>query len=243
MAFILIIGATSDIGKAIAHEYARHGSNIYLAARYVERVKPDAYDLAIRYRVKVKPCEIDVLDFESHAKFYASLPETPFGVVCVAGYLGENEKAKTDFTEARKIIDTNYTGCVSILNICARSFEARKMGFIVGISSVAGDRGRQSNYYYGSAKAAFTAYLSGLRGRLHTSNVQVLTVKPGFVYTQMTEHLKLPGIVTVQPDYVAGRVYRAQQKKKNTIYVMWLWRWIMMLIKCLPENVFIKMKL
>jgi len=242
MSFILIIGASSDIGRAIGHEYARNGYNIYLAARDEEKIKHDAYDLAIRYRVKVKPCGLDVLDFGSHEKFYASLPEPPFGVICVAGYLGDHEKAKKDFTEIKKIIDTNYTGCVSILNTCAREFEKRKRGFIVGISSVAGDRGRQSNYYYGSAKAGLTAYLSGLRGRMHNSDVHVLTVKPGYVYTRMTEHLKLPGLLTVTPDYTAGRVYRAQQKNKDTVYIKWIWRWIMTVIKCLPENVFKKMK-
>jgi decaprenylphospho-beta-D-erythro-pentofuranosid-2-ulose 2-reductase len=238
MSFILIIGAASDIGRAIAHEYARNGYNLYLAARNIKKIRDDAADLKIRYRVMVEPYELDVLEYYSHEKFYAALPEIPLGVICVAGYLGDHDKAKMDLTELRKIIDTNFTGCISLLNICAREFEKRKQGFIVGISSVAGDRGRQTNYYYGSAKAGLTAFLSGLRSRLYRSNVSVLTVKPGYVYTKMTEGMNLPGILTAYPSHVASRIYKAQQKKKNIIYIKSIWRPIMLIIIHMPEIIF-----
>src|SRR5690606_12784913 len=116
-------------------------------------------------------------------------------------------------------------------------------GTIVGISSVAGERGRQSNYLYGSAKAGFTAYLSGLRNALFSDNVHVVTVLPGFVYTKMTENLNLPKLLTAQPSEVADAIYAAVQKKKNTIYVRWFWKWIMLIIKCIPEFIFKKLKL
>jgi decaprenylphospho-beta-D-erythro-pentofuranosid-2-ulose 2-reductase len=238
MSFILIIGAASDIGRAIAHEYARNGYNLYLAARNTEKIRDDASDLKIRYGVLVESYGLDVLEYNSHEQFYAALPEFPLGVICVAGYLGDHEKAKTDFTELRTIVDTNYTGCISLLNICAREFEKRKQGFIVGISSVAGDRGRQSNYYYGSAKAGLTAFLSGLRSRLYRSNVSVLTVKPGYVYTKMTEEMNLPGILTAYPSQVASRIYKAQMKKKNIIYIKNIWRLIMFIIIHIPEFIF-----
>jgi decaprenylphospho-beta-D-erythro-pentofuranosid-2-ulose 2-reductase len=238
MSFILIIGAASDIGRAIAHEYARNGYNLYLAARNIKKIRDDAADLKIRYRVMVEPYELDVLEYYSHEKFYAALPEFPLGVICVAGYLGDHDKAKMDLTELRKIIDTNFTGCISLLNICAREFAKRKQGFIVGISSVAGDRGRQTNYYYGSAKAGLTAFLSGLRSRLYRSNVSVLTVKPGYVYTKMTEGMNLPGILTAYPSHVASRIYKAQQKKKNIIYIKSIWRPIMLIIIHMPEIIF-----
>ena len=124
---------------------------------------------------------------------------------------------------------------MSLFNIIANDFEKRKSGFIVGISSVAGDRGRKSNYLYGSAKAAFTAYLSGLRNRLYDAQVHVMTVKPGFVATKMTEDMDLPEKLTAQPDEVADDIYNAQQKNKNVFYTKWIWRWVMLIIRSIPE--------
>ena len=141
------------------------------------------------------------------------------------------------------IIDSNYTGAVSILNIVANDFEARKFGTIVGISSVAGDRGRQSNYLYGSAKAGFTAYLSGLRNRLYKSGVHVLTVKPGFMKTRMIEGMRTPGPLTAEPAKVATVVYKATTKRKNEIYVLWMWRYIMLVIRLIPEIIFKKLNM
>ena len=157
------------------------------------------------------------------------------GVISAVGYLGDQDKAQSDFSEAKKIIDTNYTGVVSLLNIIADDFEKRRNGFIVGISSVAGDRGRKSNYIYGSAKSALTTYLSGLRNRLYDANVQVLTVKPGFVATKMTKGLDLPEKLTALPEEVAEDIYNAQQKGKNVLYTKWIWRWVMLVIKAIPE--------
>ena len=132
-------------------------------------------------------------------------------------------------------MDTNYTGVVSLFNIIANDFEDRRSGFMVGISSVAGDRGRKNNYIYGSAKAALTAYLSGLRNRLYDAQVHVMTVKPGFVATKMTEGMDLPEKLTAQPEEVAEDIYKAQQKNKNVLYTKWMWRWVMMMIKMIPE--------
>jgi short-subunit dehydrogenase len=141
------------------------------------------------------------------------------------------------------MIHTNYTGAVSILNVVSRYYEQQKEGVIVGISSVAGERGRQSNYIYGSAKAGFTAYLSGLRNRMFREGVHVLSVQPGFVYTRMTENLKLPALLTAKPEDVGAAVYSAVEKKKNIIYVKWFWRWIMLIITSIPEFIFKKLKL
>jgi short-subunit dehydrogenase len=141
------------------------------------------------------------------------------------------------------MIDTNYTGAVSILNTAAHYYQQQKKGCIVGISSVAGDRGRQTKLIYGSSKAAFSAYLDGLRNSLFKDGVHVVTVKPGFVYTKMTEGLKLPAPLTAQPAEVGKAVYNAVQNKTNTVYVRWMWRWIMLIIKSVPEFQFKKMKL
>ena len=243
MSYVLIVGAKSDIAKAVAREYAKNGYNIYLAGRGIEDLKEFSTDLTVRSGCKVERIELDILDYSSHQAFYNDLGEKPLGVVVAVGYLGEQKKAQDDFDEAKRIMETNYTGVVSILNIIANDFERRRSGFIVGISSVAGDRGRKSNYIYGSAKSALSAYLSGLRNRMHEAQVDVLTVKPGFVATAMTEGMDLPEKLTAQPDEVAEDIYTAQQKKKNIIYTKGLWRFIMLIITSIPEWQFKKMSI
>lgn len=243
MDFLLILGATSEVARAVAHEYARNGYHLYLAARDDCRLEADASDLKIRYGVEVRPVAFDATDCLSHKAFYAALDPKPAGVVWVVGCLGDQEKARHDFEEAQKVIDTNFSGCVSILNIIADDFERRQRGFLVGVSSVAGDRGRQSNYIYGSAKAGVTAYLSGLRNRLHRSGVPVLTVKPGFVHTRMTAGMDLPPLLTAQPREVARDILRAQRKKQDVLYTRWFWRFIMLVILHIPERIFKKLKL
>ena len=243
MSYILIIGAKSDIAKATAREYAKHGYDLYLAAKNAGELEEFANDVIVRTQRSVKTLELNILDYKSHQAFYEQLQEKPLGVISAIGYLGEQEKAQIDFHEAQLIIDTNYTGIVSLFNIIANDFQKRRSGFMVGISSVAGDRGRKSNYIYGSAKAAFTAYLSGLRNRLYEANVHVLTVKPGFVATKMTEGMDLPEKLTAQPEEVAKDIYDAQQKNKDVLYTKWVWKWIMLIIKTIPEWQFKRMSI
>ena len=243
MSYLLIIGANSDIAKAVARKYSEHGYNLYLAARNSTELELFSNDIVIRTQRDVKCVELDILNFASHHSFYNSLDEKPFGVITAVGYLGVQDESESNFTEAKKIIDTNYTGIVSLLNIIADDFEERKSGFIIGISSVAGDRGRKKNYLYGSAKAALTTYLSGLRNRLYSANVHVMTVLPGFVATKMTEGMDLPEKLTVQPEQVAENIYTAQQKGRNVIYTGWFWRWIMLIIKLIPEWKFKRMEI
>ncbi|HMH32490.1 MAG TPA: SDR family NAD(P)-dependent oxidoreductase, partial [Puia sp.] len=181
--------------------------------------------------------------FATHQSFFDALDPKPDVVVCVFGYLGENELARRDWAEAERIIQSNFTGAVSILNVASNYFEGIRQGIIVGISSVAGERGRQSNYLYGSAKAGFTAYLSGLRNRMFKEQVHVMTLQPGFVYTKMTENLQLPKLLTAQPADIAEALYLGVSKRKNIIYVKWFWRWIMAVIKSIPEPIFKKLKL
>jgi len=244
MSSILIIGAKSDIAAAVAREYASHGYDIYLAGRGKEELDILAKDLELRHQgISAKAVELDILDFNSHKSFYENLPTKIDGVVSAVGYLGDQIKAQKEFDEAKMIIDTNYTGVVSILNIIADDFAKRKSGFIVGISSVAGDRGRASNYIYGSAKAALSAYLSGLRNRLYKSNVHVMSVLPGFVDTKMTAGMDLPEKLTAKPEAVAKDIYDSQQKKRNIIYTKSIWRVVMGVIKMIPEWQFKKMSI
>ena len=235
MGTVLILGATSDIAVAVARKYAEQGFDLYLAGRDLEALEALARDIEIRSRRKVVCVKLDVLDYASHRAFYEGIEQKPDGVISAVGYLGSQEKAQVDFEEAQKIHNTNYLGISNLFDIIANDFESRGSGFIVGISSVAGDRGRKSNYHYGAAKAAFSAYLSGLRNRLNDAKVQVLTVKPGFVATSMTEGMDLPEKLTAQPEQVANDIFNAQQKGGNVIYSKWIWRWIMLIIKHIPE--------
>jgi len=243
MSYVLILGARSDIARAIARHFAKSGFDLYLAARRHDELEGDVKDLHIRYGIKAEAVEFDVLNFEAHPTFYRTLKEKPVGVVCTVGYLGDQRKAEQDFSETKKIIDTNYLGCVSILNIISNDFRERGGGFIIGISSVAGDRGRQSNFFYGSAKAALATYLSGLRNRLSKVAVDVLTVKPGFVKTKMTEALNLPALLITPPEKVASDIFNAWRKGKGIIYTPWYWRFILLVIKVIPERIFKKLSL
>lgn len=228
---------------AIAEKFASEGYNIQLAARNVARLEPLQSDLAIKYSSRVSIHEFDALAYDTHNSFFEELEPKPDVTICVFGFLGENEKAVDDWAQATRIINTNYTGAISILNIVARYYASRKEGVIAGISSVAGERGRQSNYLYGSAKAGFTAYLSGLRNRLYHKGVHVVTIQPGFVYTKMTENIALPKLLTARTEEVAEAVYGGVKKKRNVVFVKWFWRYIMMIIKNIPEFVFKKLKL
>lgn len=240
---VLVLGANSDMAVAIARQFAAVGYSITLAGRNVDRLKPLEADITIRHKTQVYTAHFDALDFDGHQKFYDSLPEKPTVVVCAFGILGDQIEAQRSWNECMNIINANYIGAVSILNVIANAFELRGHGTIVGISSVAGERGRQSNYIYGSAKAGFTAYLSGLRNRLYHRGVHVLTVKPGFVKTKMIENLKTPGPITAQPKTVGTQVLSAVRKKKDSVYVLPIWSPIMMIIRNIPEGIFKRMKM
>jgi len=189
---LLILGATSDIAQACAQEFAANGFDIILAARNSGDLASVKSDLEIRHQITVYTSVFDAENFGSHAAFYSGLPVPPDVVLYAVGYLGEQKRAEGNWSEAERIINTNYVGGVSILSIVANDLESRGSGTIIGISSVAGDRGRKSLYIYGSAKSGFSTFLAGLRHRLASSNVTVITVKPGFVETKMTANIDLP---------------------------------------------------
>ena len=241
MAEALILGAGSDMAVAIARRLAERKYDLVLAGRDMELLSDLRADLEIRSGVAVRLVYFDALDYASHREFYEGMATDV--TVCAFGYLGDQEKGMVSWQEAERILATNFTGAVSILNIVAADYMQRGSGMIVGISSVAGDRGRQSNYLYGSAKAGLTAYLSGLRNRAFKKGVTVITVKPGFAATRMTAHLNLPPALTASPEQVAAAVVKGMDRKKNTVYVKGLWKWLMLVICSIPENVFKKMNL
>ncbi|MEM7511497.1 MAG: SDR family oxidoreductase [Bacteroidota bacterium] len=239
----LILGATSDIAMAVASRFAEEGFDILLAGRKEGALKAIANDIHIRHGVTTSYHLFDALTYDTHADWVDSLGEIPTVCCCVFGLLGDQEKAEKDWSHAKEIMEVNYLGATSILSHIANKMEARGEGQIIGVSSVAGDRGRGSNYFYGSAKAGFTAFLSGLRNRLAKKGIHVLTVKPGFVDTAMTEGLDLPGPLTAQPEEVAQAIWKAHSKKKNVLYTKWMWKYIMLIIKLIPEAIFKKLSL
>ena len=240
---VLILGGNSDVGKSLSRDFSKLGSNIILTSRKKGQLDSFKSDLEIRYSIKCDLEFFDVLDFNSHESFYNNLKKKPDIVISCIGYLDNQEKSENSFEESLKSIHTNFTGLVSVLNIISNDFESRKSGIIVGVSSVAGDRGRGSNYIYGSSKSAFTSYLSGLRNRLFNSGVKVITVKPGFINSKMTKHLDLPKILTASPNDISSDIIKSIKDKKNIIYTKWFWKWIMIIIESIPEFIFKKLKL
>lgn len=240
---ILILGSGSDIARAIARKFASAGYNLQLAARNEEQLRRLQKDLEGRYGVTVSCHPFDAENYDSHPAFINGLPLTPNVVVYAAGVMHEQKDASESWNKAKNMIDVNYVGAISVLNLLATEFTKMGSGCIIGISSVAGERGRGSNYLYGSTKAAFTAYLSGLRNQLFEKGVRVITVKPGFVYTKMTREINLSPKLSVQPERVAEAIYSAVNKGKDVIYVKPLWHVIMLVIRCLPESIFKRTKL
>ena len=243
---VLILGATSPIASALAREFAAHHFDLVLGGRDSEELGALASDLGLRYGVRARTLFFDALDTPAHAaSLQTALSEIgnalAGAVVCI-GYLGDQAKGQDDWEEARLILETNFTGCVSALNILASHFERRRAGFICAISSVAGDRGRQSNYLYGAAKAGLSVYLEGLRNRLYPAHVKVLTVKPGFVDTRMTYGRR--GLFLVaSPESVGKRIFRAIVKGQEVVYVPWFWRPIMLIVRSIPEAIFKRLRM
>jgi len=239
----LILGATSDMARAVAHRYAREGYALQLAGRDTAMLEADAQDLRLRHRVAVSVHAFDVLDTQGFAPFLDALPALPDTALCAVGTMGDQETSQTDPEAATLVMRTTYEGPALILGLLAERMAARGHGVLIGISSVAGDRGRASNYVYGSAKAGLTAFLSGLRNRLSRSAVRVITVKPGFVATRMTEGMDLNPRLTAQPEAVAEAIWRAQKHRRDVIYVKPVWRYVMAIITALPEALFKKTRL
>lgn len=241
----LVLGATSPIARATARAMAKRGHDVYVAARDLDEARRLALDLEVRHQVRAVAGTFDALDFEQHGAFITAVTEAvgPIDVALVAfGDMGDQDTSQADFTQAHRVIDVNYTGAVSICERIAEAMLERGAGTLIGLSSVAGDRGRASNYIYGSAKGAFTLYLQGLRNRLFSQGVHVMTVKLGFVDTPMTFGLKTP-LPVADPDATGEAIVRAAEQRRDMLYHPAFWAGVMGIIKNIPEAVFKRMKL
>lgn len=241
---ILIIGASSGIAEAFAFEACKKGYKLILCGRDMKRLELTANDICIRTCTEKIPCFLfDSRKTDSHKDFLNNVLKIEpriHGVLIAAGIMPDQKECERDFQLCRDMIETNYLGLVSIMNILADYFEKEKTGFISCISSVAGERGRKSNYIYASTKAALNEYLSGVRCRLFKSNILVQTVKPGPVDTKMTKGLpKLP--LLAKPEPVARYILKSIEQKKEIIFVPAIWKYIMMIIKMIPLRIFKRM--
>jgi short-subunit dehydrogenase len=239
----MILGATSEMATALAYEMAKRQIDLTLVARDVPSLERVRADLSLRYNVTVSLETLDIMDAGQRHQFLARKGLSPDIVACFVGTLGDEMKARGDERALTDILHANFEGPAIVLSALANAMVANGGGVIVGVSSVAGERGRQSNYVYGAAKAGFTAFLSGLRNRLVGEKVHVVTILPGFVDTKMTRHLALPKVLTATPQEVALSIMAAINKRRNIVYVKPVWRVIMFCVKATPEFIFKKLKM
>ena len=240
---VLIIGATSAIAEEVARRYAERGATLLLTGRNPARLAAVGDDLRVRGASQVEIQVLDVLDRAAHAAVVARAFAGGLDVALVAhGELPDQRRCEVDATEAARALELNLVATVALLTLLAGEFEARRSGTIAVITSVAGDRGRRSNYVYGAAKAGVTVFLQGLRQRLHPAAVRVVTLKPGFVDTPMTAHL--PRMRLASSPHRAGRaIYRAIEAPREVAYIPWFWRPVMALIRVMPESLFKRLRL
>ncbi len=242
---VLIIGATSAIAEATTHLFAASGDCLYLVGRNPKKLQTICDDLLVRYGQSVSSYQLDVNDFAKHKEVLEEATQTMNGldIVLIAhGSLPDQKKCENSVEETLQEFKTNALSVISILTLVANYFEEQGYGSIAVISSVAGDRGRQSNYIYGTAKGTITLFLQGLRNRLHKSKINVLTIKPGFVDTPMTASFN-KGLLWARPEKIAKGIYSAIKHKRDVVYLPWYWYWIMTIIKVVPEVLFKRLKL
>jgi len=242
---VLIVGATSAIAEALARRLAARGDAIVLAGRDSARLTAIADDLRVRGAPVAQIATLDVDRLDDHPRFVDAAWQTlgPFDVVVVAhGTLPDQKACEASVTQTIAEMSTNFLGTVSLLTLIASRMQAQGSGTIAVITSVAGDRGRQSNYVYGAAKGGVTRFLQGLRHRLHAVGVKVVDIKPGFVNTPMTADLP-KGPLWVTPARVARDIERALDRGVAEIYTPWFWRWIMLVVRTLPMAIFHRTKL
>lgn len=243
---VLIVGATSAIANACARLWAAQGAELFLVGRNTEQLQLIAADLRVRGAARVEVHELDLNHFDAHEAMLQACFELldTLDVALVAhGTLPDQQACERDAVLALQEFSSNGLSVIALLTRLGNRLEAQGSGSLAVISSVAGDRGRPSNYLYGSAKAAVSAFCEGLRARLFKSGVHLLTVKPGFVRTPMTQGLKLPGLLLAEPEAVAGDILRSIERRASVRYTPWFWWPIMQLIKSIPVLLFKRMSL
>lgn len=239
---LLVLGGGSDIGLAIARRFAAEGFAVQLAGREPAAFEAERADIGLRHNVEATVHAYDACDIEGAEGFFDALPKPPTVVVSVVGWMGDQDETAADPALARRAVETNFLGAGWSMEAAARRMAAAGGGTVIGVSSVAGDRGRAKNYWYGAAKAGFSTLLSGLRQKYARTPVRVVTVKPGFVNTRMTAGMDLPGPLTAEPAEIGEAVWRAHARGRHVVYARPVWRLVMTIIGILPEPIFMKTK-
>ena len=242
---VMIIGATSAIATEVAREFAKSGASLFLLARNEVRLENLANDLRVRGALEVHTASFDAHDLSSHERRLEqamSIMQDLDAVLIAHGDLPDQHECQRTYQKAQDALRSNLLSPIAFLSWLANYFETRGSGNITVISSVAGDRGRQSNYIYGAAKGGLSTFLQGLRNRLAHSGVSVTAIKPGFVDTPMTQHLP-KGALFAHPATVGKRIHRAMIRGESIVYTPWFWLPIMLVIKHIPEALFKRMKL
>jgi len=237
---LLIIGATSAIAQEAAKCFAADGAEMFLVGRSAQKLQAVASDLTVRGAKRVETFVVDLDDFERHAAMLDAVIAAFDGIdaaLLAYGTLGDQRKCELSVAETMREFTTNCTSVLAVLTLLANYFEGQRRGCIAVITSVAGDRGRRSNYVYGAAKGAVSLFLQGLRGRMSSAGVCVLTIKPGLVDTPMTAGIK-KGPIFASARAVGQGVYRAMQARKEVVYVPRYWRLIMLVVRTIPERAF-----
>jgi len=243
---ILIIGACSAIARAYADIQARHNHALFLVARDGQKLQQLSADLTIKGAASLDTYTLDINDHTAHQKMLETCMQS-MGKIDIAliahGTLPDQQKVQESPEHAKQEFFTNGLSTILVLTNLANFMEKQQSGTIAVITSVAGDRGRPSNYLYGASKAAVSTFCEGLRARLYRANTHVLEIRPGFVNTPMTKHLSLPPLLLSTPEKIASCIEAAINKHKNIIYAPWFWFWILLIIKKIPTSIFKKLRL
>jgi short-subunit dehydrogenase len=242
---LVIIGATSAIAQATARLLAQQGAHFFLVSRNKDRLALVATDLAVRSGHEAGTFVMDCNDWTLHqAMLDAALEHLGGldGLILAHGDLPDQTLCQNDMAALRQALETNLLSACALLQLVANHMASQGHGMIVGISSVAGDRGRQSNYIYGAAKAGLTVFLSGMRNALHAKGVKVVTVKPGFVDSPMTAGFA-KNALWAQPEQVGRAIAKAMAGGSGVVYTPWFWRWIMLVVRAIPEPLFMRLRL
>ncbi len=243
---VVIFGATSEVAQHVLRLHAEQSDQILLVARNEERLKIVAHDAATRGAEIVDTICTDLgntAEMEPLMQKLCNRLNRKTDWYFFQGELPDQQAAQTDWLTTQSALDTNFTCIAAALHYIANHIEHHQGGTVVVITSVAGLRGRQSNYIYGTGKGALNIYLQGLRNRLHKSNGQVITVMPGFIKTAMTAGMKREGFLWATPDRVANDIYKAVQNRRDICYTPWFWRYIMLIIQHIPETIFKRLNL
>lgn len=242
---VLALGATSAIAEATLRLLAERGARFYLVGRNQDKLHAMAADLHTRGAAGVATHAMNLDDTAAHGAMLMAAAQS-LGTIDLAllahGVLGDQQESEASYAAAEAVLRTNFLSAVSLITWLANYFETMKQGTLAVISSVAGDRGRKSNYVYGASKGALTIFVDGVRNRIDRAGAQVLTIKPGFVATPMTAHLA-QGPLFATPAQVARGIVKAIEKRRDVVYLPGYWRWIMLAVRMVPRGIFKKMNM